>query len=836
MTLTRDEARSRSEVITDLHYDVALDLRDGPIEGVFGSRTRIRFTARPGRATFADLGPGVVERAELNGRPVHHDEARHRLLLDGLAADNELTVDAAVEFATSAVGLRRIRDPGDGTVTVHAHFQPFAAHRVFCCFDQPDLRGRFTLTVRAPADWTVVSATAARAVRVIPGGREWSFGPTPPLSTYHVGLAAGHFHIVRVWRAGVPIEFCCRPALAHRLRPGALADVVAAGLVWFTEAFGRPFPYEELRWVFVPDFPAGGMENVGAVMLDESHLRPGDDRDAVDGAFAELLLHELCHMWFGNLVTISWWDDLWFNEAFATHFAHRAMIDVLGRGDWAGAARIRRKAQAYTDDTAVRRPVPDTAGLITAFGPAVYVKAAALLDQLELHIGADAFHAGIGTVLAEHAHASVRSSEVIAAWEGASDRNLEALLAGWFDAPGVAVVDTIARSATGADPAALVLSCSREGPLPQQVRVEVHDVIDDRLVRRAAETVEVTGGLVPVPGCRGQPRSALLLPNADDRAYLTVRFADADVATLERHLGSIPDAVARSVAWHALAGMAETAHLPASRWVAILSRHAGAEPDIDTIGPLFRQGLHTADHLCADGRTAALRRALAHCADAAMRASAPGGRAQLFWLRQRIAADPDPSFAHGLLDGALAVDGVELDTELSWHLVLRLATLGAIDGDSIDAVATRDPSPRGSRRRQTARASRPDRNAKDEATTLVWSPGSPYPLVHAVLDGFWRPGQEELLEPYWRDWPNQLAQRWYERGVEPEEELIALTTASFPRCRASAELLDVVDQAIGDPALPMIARTVLRHGASVLRDAVGAQQTDLTYPIAEPPR
>ncbi|MGH3615924.1 MAG: aminopeptidase N [Pseudonocardia sp.] len=830
--LFRDEARTRALLVDDVTYDVELDLDAGA--ETFTSETIVRFTSRePGARTFIDLIAIAVRSAVLNGRPVRAVSG-HRLLLEDLMADNELVVSARCAYTRAGVGLHRFVDPVDGRTYLYTHFQPFDAHRVYACFDQPDIKARFTLAVHAPADWVVVSNGAGAGA-----GRTWRFDPTPPISTYVTALVAGPLHHVHEPHGDLDLGIYCRRSLAEYLDPDEIFQLTHQGLDFYTELFGCSYPFSTYDQLFVPEFTLGAMENVGCVTLDERNIFCSTATEEHRLQRANVILHELSHMWFGNLVTMRWWDDLWLNEGFATYLASLALAEVTRFAEraWVEFAHL-YKAWAYAQD---QRPtthpivaeIPDTAGVLTHVDAITYGKGAAVLKQLAHWVGPDAFRDGVRGYLARHAFGTGELADFLRHLEQASGRELGEWSRQWLTTAGVGVL----RTETTIDPAGCYTDFTvvqeppseRSTPRDHRVAIGLYARDGDAVRRRCQVEIDVSGLRTAVPELVGQRVPDLVLVNDDDLAYTKIRFDPRSTAMLADGLSRIRSPLARALCWGALWEMTRDAELPTRSWVGMVAAHAESEDDIAVLRALLGQASQAIGHYSASGRQAESTATLAAAVQGGLDRAAPGGDAQLIWARRAVAVDPDPTFAQGMLDGTVEVDGLVVDSALRWHLVIRLAALGAIGEQTITAECERDPSGLGRRRAWTARASRPDPRAKSVAFTAAVDgtvDGARLSVAtrRSILAGFWRPDQSELLAAYAeRGWVEGLRRVW--AGRWPDEGL-ALTSALLPGTRPSFAVVAAADRVLASDLLPAAGRRVVVEGRDDMLRALRAQAAD----------
>ncbi|MGH8901512.1 MAG: aminopeptidase N [Egibacteraceae bacterium] len=831
--LTRDEARARARLLSDLRYEVALDLTASDHD--FGSRTVVRFRCRePGASTFIDLDARAMNAATLNGRSLDTRAfAEARLALEGLAASNELVVDARCPYSRAGVGMHWFRDPIDEQVYLHTQFEPFDAHRVFACFDQPDLKGTFELSVNAPSDWVVVSN--GRCVER-DGGR-WHFEKTLPISTYIAAVVAGPYHSVHDRHGDVDLGVYCRQSLAEHLDPGEIIEVTRQGFDFFTELFAYPYPFGKYDQLFVPEFNFGAMENAGCVTFSEHHIFRSKVTDAARLQRASTVLHEMAHMWFGDLVTMRWWDDLWLNESFATYMGTLALAESTRFTQaWAEFAH-QLKAWAYRED---QRPtthpivadVFDTDVLHTHFDGITYAKGASVLKQLAHWVGRDAFRDGLRSYFPMHEFANAELGDFLAALERGSGRDLRDWSRQWLETEGVATfrpetsVDDRGRYASFA----LLQEASPDHPTLRAHRLALglYESSGDGLVRRRRVELDVVGARTEVPELVGEAVPDLLLPNDDDLAYAKIRLDARSIDTLTERLGRIDAPLARALCWGALWDMTRDAELAARRWVRLVADHAEAEDDVGVLQTLLAQAQSAIHYYSDPANRPRVRGILAGAAREALDRAKPGSDEQLIWARCLIMMSTDPSFAQNLLDGSLVVDGLVVDTDLRWLIVTKLASVG-VPEDVVAAELERDPTDIGIRSAWAARASRPDAAAKAAAWSAALGEGDeddlPLATKRAILRGFWQPDQEELLAHYAeRRWVEVLERLWAERSVD---EALDLTNAVYPDIVVAHEVVGAADRALASDSLPPPGRRSVTERRDDTLRALRARAADV---------
>ncbi|HEY9522250.1 MAG TPA: aminopeptidase N, partial [Thermopolyspora sp.] len=548
--LTRDEARERARLLSVQSYAVELDLTEG--DERYESVTTVRFTAATsGAGTFIDLAEAHVRKVTLNGTdldPASYDAEHGRIPLPGelLSADaiNELHVDADCTYMRTGEGLHRFVDPVDQRVYLHSQFETADAHRMYTCFDQPDLKATFELTVLAPADWQVVSNSAPDLVEdlperagrhgVIQAAKRWHFPPTPTMSTYITALIAGPYHVTRERHDGIELGIYCRASIAEHLDADNIFEVTRQGFDFYHRVFGLRYPFGKYDQLFVPEFNAGAMENAGAVTFLEDYIFRSRVTDALVERRAETILHEMAHMWFGDLVTMRWWDDLWLNESFATYMSVLCQSEATrwGQGAWTTFANV-EKAWAYRQDQLpsthpIAADIPDMQAVEVNFDGITYAKGASVLKQLVAYVGLDNFLAGVRDYFNQHAWGNTELKDLLSALERTSGRDLSSWSKEWLE---TSWVNTLRPSFTvdseGRFTAFEVLQeAPAEHPTLRSHRVAIglYSLNDGVLTRTKRVELDVVGARTAVPSLVGEPRADLVLVNDDDLTYAKIRL------------------------------------------------------------------------------------------------------------------------------------------------------------------------------------------------------------------------------------------------------------------------------------------------------------------------
>lgn len=852
--LTREEADERAERIGSVATTVHLDLTGGATS--FDSHAELTFEVRTPGASFVDCTAERVHRATLDGAPLDQDAiGPTRIELPHLEpGTHTLRIEATFAYRHEGSGLHRFVDPVDDRVYLHTQFEPFDAHLVYACFDQPDLKTRFTLSVDAPEEWVVVSNE--RAVEQPPEGQagRWVFATTPVISTYITACVAGSYASVasRYARAdgtGIDLRLFVRRSLATHLDADELFEVTTQSFAAFEHLFGMNYPFgDQYDQLFVPEFSAGAMENPGCVTFSESYVFRSKVTDAIRERRAETIIHEMAHMWFGDLVTMRWWDDLWLNESFATFMAvHVQATATRWSNAWVTFLDAEKAWAKFQDQLPSTHPVadamPDVESVHQNFDGITYAKGASVLRQLVAWVGEEAFFAGCRDYFDRHAWSNTTLADFLGALERASGRDLAAWRDEWLLTTGVNRLAVDAEVAD--DDTYRSVTVVQQAPAPSwtdlpgvtggvpvlrrhRVAVGVYRDTDAGLVRDQRIELDVTGERTEVAELVGVARGDVVIVNDDDLTYTKVTLDPASTEVLTTALDRLVDPLARAQVWSASWDMVRDAELPARRFVELVRRNIHAETQVGSLQRLQLRALGAAQRYGDPAARTPAYAALAARARRGFESADPGSDHQLAWVRHWAAVargDVDELAAvEALLDGELAIPGLSLDTDLRWHLLSVLAAAGRRDDAAIDRELERDPTDLGQRQAATARALQPTPAAKEAAfTRLLEDRELSHTMSRQIWSGFGPLDQAEVLEPYRDRYFDALPTVWASRSLD---WAIEFSTGMFPHASAGSELLAQVDQRLGEPELDRPLRRVLLEQRDTLVRTLAARALD----------
>jgi aminopeptidase N len=857
--LTRAAAEERAALLEVADYSIVLDLTDGagaPGESTFSTTTTVRFGCRePGAATVVDLVAAGVTSATLNGAALDVSGYREEdgIALPDLAADNELTVVADGRFMNTGEGLHRFVDPVDQAVYLYSQFETADAKRMFACFDQPDLKARYQITVTAPAGWKVISNAAVAQTHDGPGGAVvHRFAATEVMSTYLVALIAGPY---AQWRdehvddtGTIPLGIYCRASLAPHMDAERLFTETKQGFDFYHRHFGVRYPFGKYDQLFVPEFNAGAMENAGAVTFLEDYVFRSRVTRFLYERRAETVLHEMAHMWFGDLVTMRWWDDLWLNESFATWASVLCLAEATEYTQaWTTFANV-EKSWAYRQDQLpsthpVAADIPDLEAVEVNFDGITYAKGASVLKQLVAYVGLEPFLAGLRSYFAAHAWGNATFDDLLSALEESSGRDLSGWGAQWLRTTGLNLlrpafeVDDQGRFTRfevvqgGARPGAGELRTHR-------VAVGVYDedpagagAGPGKLVRTHRVEVDVAGERTDVPELVGVPRGALVLVNDDDLTYCALRLDPGSLTTLIDRIGDIAEPLPRTLCWSAAWEMTREAELKARDFVALVAGGFGAESEIGVVSRLLLQA-QTAVVSYAEESWAAERGwpLLVDALRFRLDTAPPGSDAQLTTVNS-LAASVLPGAVLDRMRGWLldvdVPDGLTVDTDLRWRLLHALVAHGATGTEpeaAISAELERDPTSTGQRQAERARALVPTAEAKERAwQRAVHDDDLPNAVNEAIISGFGHPVQRELLGGYVERYFAEVADVWRRRTSERAQPVVV---GLFPSWAVDKATVDAADAWLADTSHPPALRRLVSEGRAGIVRALAAREFD----------
>ena len=848
LNLTRDEALARAGVISEvIRYDIELDLTRGDTD--FGSRTRVEFTAAPGGAAFADLVSTNVRSIKLNDRDLdpgaHHQDAR--ISLDDLAEHNVLEVDADCQYMHTGEGLHRFVDPADGKAYTYSQFEVPDARRVYTTFEQPDLKSTFTLTVKAPKGWKVFSNAPTPSPEEDGDSWTYRFATTEKMSTYITAVVAGPYEGVTDTLTSsdgrtIDLGVYCRASVLEHLDADAIIDITRKGFEFFEDAYGIAYPFTKYDQVFVPEYNAGAMENAGCVTFRDAYVFRTRPTEAQLESRANTILHELAHMWFGDLVTMKWWNDLWLNESFAEFMSHLALAENTPYTEgWTGFM-VRKDWGLRQDQLPTTHPITaqirDLADVEVNFDGITYAKGASVLRQLVSYVGRDAFFAGLHEYLTAHSYANATLADLLGELEKASGRDLAAWSKVWLEEAGV----TLLRPSVETDEEGRITRLSIEQEAfsegaslrPHRLAVAGYSLDGESLQRVFHEELDVDGASTDVPSAEGVARPDFILVNDGDLAYAKIRLDEDSLAFAVANITRFTDSLTRGVVMAAAWDMTRDGQMKARDYLNLALTAVPAETNMQLLTLTLR-------HIDEAVRTFVAPDARAEAAETVgrrllllARTARSGSDAQrmLVAAAARNASNAEQFEAiKALYDGSATLEGLELDVDLQWSLLIALVRGGVAGDTEIDAREQEDDTMTGRQNAAAARAARDDAAVKEQVWEQVLGDKSiPNDTRWAMVSGFWAQARTtpSLYEPYVERYFAALAQVWEENTFHTAEDL---TTLLFPSDLAGyAPGVDVVraghEWIDANPGAPAGAVRIIRERIDVCERQMANQVAD----------
>jgi len=841
--LTRSQAAERATALTVHSYAIELDLTDGaggPGEKTFSTRGEVRFSAQPGSSSWIDFVGDGLSSATLNGERLDISgwSSVAGLALPALQADNVLVVDALGEYTNTGEGLHRFVDPVDGAVYLYSQFETADAKRMYACFDQPDLKATFTFTVTAPADWRVVTNGAPSGTADGPAGsRVHSFATTQPMSSYVTALVAGPYHVATDHHDGIDLGIYCRATLAQYLDADRLFTETKQGFDFYHAAFGVRYPFGKYDQLFVPEFNAGAMENAGAITFREEYVFRSRVTRYLYERRCETILHEMAHMWFGDLVTMRWWDDLWLNESFATWASVVAQTAATEYASaWTTFANV-EKSWAYNQDQLpsthpIAADIVDLAAVEVNFDGITYAKGASVLKQLAAYVGYQEFLTGLRAYFAAHAFGNATLADLLAHLSAASGRDLQAWSAAWLQTTGINrlaaefTVDDSGRFSafairqSGAAPGAGELR-------PHRLAVGIYESDGGSLVRTHRVELDVTGELTDVPDLVGVSRGALVLVNDDDLTYCKLVLDPQSLATAVARVGDIAESLPRTLVWSAVWEMTRDAQMRARDFVAMALAGIDAEDEIGVVQRVLLQ-VQQAVGYYADPAWAAETgwpMVAQHLIELA-RGAEPGSDKQLAYVGSLAGArltGGQVAVLAGWRDGSAPLPGLVVDTDLSWTLLGALVAHGAAGVDEIEAASAADATASGQRRAMQVTALRPELDSKQAVwDRLIGDDGMANALQDAAISGFVHPAHREVLAAFVQPYFEQVAGVWERRSIEVAQKV---AVGLYPRWAVAQSTVDAAQAWLSEEH-PAALRRLVGEGTSSTERALTARAAD----------
>ncbi|MGA1590752.1 MAG: aminopeptidase N [Candidatus Nanopelagicaceae bacterium] len=840
--LSRAEAADRSAHLRIHNYEVTLDVTTG--DNTFYSKSKVTFAcSKPGYSTFIDAVGKRLISANLNGKSIDSSEfTGQSLFLKDLQAENELVVEVEAIYSKTGEGLQRSVDPVDNEVYLYSQGETAFIRNMYPCFDQPDLKATFDFTVIAPSHWEVISNNPVKNKSVVDGKNKWEFTRTPVMSTYITAVVAGpyaHVHDEYNGKKKIPMGIYCRKSLFQHLDAEEIFNVTKQGFEYFERVFGLAYAFEKYDQIAVVDFNWGAMENAGCVTFREELLVfRSKVTERMYNARANTILHEMAHMWFGNLVTMKWWDDLWLNESFAEWSSYLALVEATRfKNSWAGF-NAERKNWAYRQDQLssthpIAADMVDIETVKANFDGITYAKGASVLHQLVAHVGRENFISGLQVYFAKHAYKNTTLKDLLDELEAKSGRSLDNWVATWLQTAGVNTLrpevnlsgDTYDSIAIKQEPP-LIPAGSNE-KRPHRLAVGLYDLKGSSLERRTSVELDVTGELTSVDKLKGEKVADLLLINDKDLSYAKIRFDQRSIETLKFHLGKLNDNLSRALCWSAAWDMLRDAEISASDFIDIAIAGLPGEDDITTVTALGNQLTSAVEIYAAPKNRDALREKIATIIGELLDKAKPGSDFQLQFARvfASIAHTQDQGKKiRELLDGKLS--GLTIDADLRWHLLISLVERGLAGVNEIDAELQRDNTLTGQLAHERCMAALPDLEAKERAFKKATENFEISNWMRlSAIQGFARPLHRDFHAKFIERYFGLILDIYNTKSYEDSSNIIDLLFPSYVVSNETLAKTDAWLNSTGKDAHPTLRRHVMEAKDALVR-ALKVQSVD----------
>lgn len=841
LNLTAAETAARAELLTVMAYDITLDLTD-PAADTFAVQTTVRFAAQEGTDTFIDAVTENIRSITLNGHAL--DPAVHadgtRIQLPQLEEDNELVVDADFRYMNTGEGLHRFVDPVDGETYLYTQFEVPDARRVFPCFEQPDLKATFRFTVHAPKHWVVVSnSPCPEPERSATGHAVHRFEPTPAVSTYITAIIAGPYQSVHDELTSsdgrkIPLGIYARKSLMPHVDAEDIFTLTKQGFESFERHYAWPYPFKKYDQLFVPEFNAGAMENAGAVTILEQYIFRGPVPGSLTERRAITVLHELAHMWFGDLVTMKWWDDLWLNESFAEFMSHLAAAENTRYDEaWTTFAAVEKNWAYRQDQLSSTHPIVaeirDLEDVQVNFDGITYGKGAAVLRQLVAWVGQENFMAAVRTYLKKHAWANTVLTDLLQELEAASGRDLQAWSQDWLETSGVNTLSAELQLAADGTIGSFAIrqTAVEQFPVlrPHRLGIGLYRLDGSQLVLERSFEVDVAGELTPIEQLVGQPHPGVILLNEGDLAYAKIRLDELSLRNASTQLSAFPNSLSRAVVWTTLWNTVRDGELNPRLFLEQVIGHLGLETHASLLATVLNQSVTVLDQFVPADQLPQTRSWFADELLRLAQAAEPGSDAQLQFFTAFTRCAGTAAQAERLLRlyrDEESIDGLRIDTDLGWKILTALVVNGQAGTEQIDAALAADSTATGAMAAATARAAIPSLQAKQAAWDLVVNAGASNAEMRAAVQGFHRVLDAALLAPFAEAYFDRVEPMWAAR--QSHEVAETQISGLFPRTQVTAQTIENANALIAQQqtAAPALSRMVAEARDDVAR-ATAAQ-------------
>jgi len=841
VNLKQIEAAQRSEILKVSSYVIDLDVTTGA--ETFLVKTNIKFAGlKPGATTFIDCVGKRVISAKLNGANFDPKFDGESIFLPAIAADNTLEIEHEGIYSNSGEGLHRFVDPADNEVYLYTQFETGDARRMYACFDQPDQKATFTISTITPKHWEVISNYGIESQKDLDGDRKFiQFATSQVISTYVTAIVAGAYTSVHDEYKGektIPLGIYARKSFFQHVDAANIFEVTKQGFAYFEKTFGLAYPFGKYDQIAVAEYNWGAMENVGCVTFHEDVLifrSKVTERNHISRATT--IHHEMAHMWFGDLVTMKWWQDLWLNESFAEWASYMSVSESTKyKHAWTEFNSVRKNWAYRADQLTSTHPIAvemeDLDAVRTNFDGISYAKGASVLQQLVAHVGRDNFLDGLRKYFAKHAYKNTELSDLITELQASSGKDLTSWVGTWLRTSGV---NTLRPVITVDGDNYTSVSIKQEAPLmpvgstelrPHRLHVGLFDIKGAALVRRESIEVDIAGALTEIKELAGKKSADLLLINDHDQTYAKLRFDDRSVQTMKQYLGQIDDSLARGLIWASLWDSTRDGELAASEYITIALNALKGESDISMITATLMQIDTAIWAYVAPANRDALRLTVANAVEALLDGSASGSDSQLQYARAFVNNAVTPAQfdrLKSMLDGSIS--GLTVDAELRWYIFICGVKRGIFGPAEIETESERDKTAHGKQYNAYSYAAIPTREAKAVAFKSVTTDDLSNTIHSYKCRGFNESIHREILEGFVDSYFAAILEVWATKGYEIAETTATLTFPTWAISEATVSKAQHWLDVTGKDAANSLRRSVA-EGRDAMTRALKARAVD----------
>ncbi len=767
--LSETEAMRRSARVSDVAYTLNFKLSN---EEVFQGSTTIDLNLLDNSADLTvDLNSATINSLKINGKIVTPDYNQWFITIDKddlKKGNNRFEIDYSRQHSTNGEGLHRFKDPVDGKVYLYSHFEPAAAQQMFPSFDQPDIKATYKLNVTAPKDWYVISAQPETSITESDQNKRWDFPVTPKLSTYNFSMHAGPYKMWQDTTGKYPARLFARQSVAEQIHPDMWFKFTRQGFEFFEQYFDIPYPFKKYDQVLVPDFLYGAMENAGAVTFDErSFLSRGSVSKGQQESLAQTILHEMAHQWFGNLVTMKWWNGLWLNESFAAYMHYLSTAEATEFDNAWRTFYIGRKQSAYSQDQMITThpievPVPTTGNAFDNIDAITYAKGASVLRQLSFYLGQDVFRQGIRNYLKKYAYQNATLDDFVNSLAQAAGRDLSEFKQQWLYHAGVNSIEADYQCDNGKISSFNIKqSAPSNHPIlrQQHVNIALFNLTDGKLAFNKASPITYSGETTEVSALIGEQCPDMVYPNYQDWGFVKVNLDEKSFATIKSSINTVDDTLLRAMLWQSLSDSVSDGKLPMNDFIDVLMTHALNERDYTIMRQLSGKIRGTWYYLnlfgdeFKDYRHEKSKQFEAIAWQALEEFKDNSGFQRIWFGILRSVATNKASldkFA-AMLKGDFNIPNLTINQDYRWSLVQMLSRYdypGA--AELIEQELQRDNSDSGQKQAIAAKAASPDPKVKAYwvAEFASDTPEYPFPLQRYAMGALFPSNQGDLAEQY----------------------------------------------------------------------------------------